>query len=150
MLRLVPFDKSYLVKSYDWLNDPEIQALTDGPQCVTCKEQEKWFLYIQNDSSYQIWGIEYEGTAIGACGIKHIDFEKKIGEYWGYIGEKEYWGGKGRYIFNHIYTKAKLLGLKELKLNVLKSNLRAYSLYIKEGFKVQQETDNKFLMYKYL
>lgn len=148
MLHLVPFDKLYLAKSYNWLNEPEIQALTDGPIGVTCEEQERWFALIQNDTTYQIWGIEYQGVPIGACGIKHINYEQKIGEYWGYIGEKKYWGNKGKLIFENIYIKARELNIETLTLSVLKSNIRAIRLYEKEGFKCYIEKDKHLLMIK--
>lgn len=148
MIDLVPFDKLYLDKSYIWLNDAEIQALIGGPTVVTHEGQESWFTLIQNDPTYQIWGIECDGIKIGACGIKHIDNEKRIGEYWGYIGEKKYWGNKGHLILVKVYQKAHELGLEKLILNVLKSNIRAIRLYENEGFEYYLESEYSILMIK--
>lgn len=148
MLRLVPFNEQYLKRSYDWLNDPEIRKLTDGPVSVSREEQEKWYEFIQNDATYKIWGIERGGEPIGACGIKHINYEKHSGEYWGYIGEKQYWGGNGHQLMNLIYSKAKELHLNELCLFVLKTNSRAKRLYISEGFIIEYENEDRVWMRK--
>lgn len=148
MLYLVPFSKLYLDKSYEWLNDPEIQVLINGPIHVTHEGQKIWYAQIINDPTYQIWGIEYDKIPIGVCGIKHIDFEKKNGEYWGYIGEKKYWGNKGNLILKKIYYEACKLGIKTLKLSVLKSNARAINLYKKEGFELYSENECSILMIK--
>lgn len=148
MLRLVPFAEQYLDKSYEWLNDPEIRSLIDGPASMTREGQKRWYNLIKNDPTYQIWGIEYDGMPIGACGIKHIDTKKKSGEYWGYIGEKNFWGGKGHLIFEQIYKKAHNLELDILTLNVLKNNIRALRLYEKESFEYLSEKDNTITMIK--
>ena len=148
MLRLVPFDEQYLKRSYEWLNDSEIRELTDGPVNITREGQMKWYALILNDETYKIWGIEWDGGPIGACGIKHINYNKHSGEYWGYIGEKQYWGGKGHLIFEQIYRKAKELKIEILTLNVLKNNLRAYKLYNTEGFEYVSEKEDLITMIK--
>ena len=84
MLTLVKYNEHYLEKSYKWLTDPEIQILTDGPFFLTREMQQKWYVQMMDDPTYVIWGIDWNGVGIGACGIKHIDFEKCTGEYWGY------------------------------------------------------------------
>ena len=74
MLKLVTYNELYLHESLQWLNDPEIRALTDTQVEVRQDLQECWYANIQIDSTYQIWGIEYNGVPIGACGIKHISY----------------------------------------------------------------------------
>ena len=148
MLKLVSYDMEYLAKSYDWLNDGEIRRLIDGPQIVTYEQQLKWYSQILLDPTYLIWGVEYNGIAIGACGLKHVDFEKKSGEYWGYIGEKSYWGGKGHSLLSLIYRKARDYQLDKIDLVVSSFNTRAYKLYITEGFSVTKYEGNKIYMSK--
>lgn len=150
MLRLVSFSEQYLDKSYEWLNDHLIQELTDGPTSVSREKQKEWYVYIQNDETYQIWGIEHDGNPIGACGIKNIDYENHSGEYWGYIGEKQAWGGKGHDLMQAIFVKAKELLLNKLDLFVLKTNHRAMHLYLNEGFEISYEDELKIYMNKQL
>ncbi len=149
-MRLVTYDQIYLDKSLEWLNDWEIRMMTDTHSYVNPKLQREWYERISGDSTYQIWGIEYDGKPIGACGIKHIDITKSEGEYWGYIGEKEYWGGKGHDLMRLVYKKANELGLNKLCLYVKSTNLRAKQLYNSEGFSVDIEKDDKIWMSKKL
>lgn len=146
MIELREFDKTFLFLSYRWLNDEEMRRLTDTRANVTLSSQLLWYNRIKDDSTYKIWGIVWDGIPIGACGIKHITNDS--GEYWGYIGEKAYWGGKGHQLFICIYEKALELGLSSLSLKVLKDNIRAINLYKKEGFVVQKEIDDVYLMIK--
>lgn len=148
MMTLVKFDELYLSKSFDWLNDSEIQALTDGPLTLTREMQQKWYEEMREDSTYVIWGIDWDGVRIGACGIKHIDFINKTGEYWGYIGEKQYWGGKGHILMNMVIQKAQEVGLDKLCLFVLSNNERAFHLYESEGFVVESRNGDKIYMSK--
>ena len=150
MLTLVKYNEHYLEKSYNWLTDPEIQILTDGPFFLTREIQQKWYVQMMDDPTYVIWGIDWDGVGIGACGIKHIDFENCTGEYWGYIGEKEYWGGKGHLLMSLIYQKAKELNLKKLYLVVLIENKRAFRLYESEGFSIDKRGDDRIYMSRQL
>ena len=148
MLRLVIYDEVYLHESLKWLNDSEIQQLIDSHITITAELQKEWYIKVSQDPTYQIWGIEYDGVPIGACGIKQINYEQKRGEYWGYIGEKQYWGGKGHLILEQINLKAKELKLETLMLKVMKNNFRAIRLYKKEGFVLERETEKELIMHK--
>ena len=150
MMALVKFDELYLTQSYEWLNDSEIRDLTDGPSVLTHSMQQKWYAQIINDPTYAIWGIDWDGVKIGACGIKHIDFANCEGEYWGYIGEKQYWNGKGHTLMNLVYNKARELKLNKLYLVVLVNNLRAFRLYQSEGFVIDKRDDDRIYMSKKL
>lgn len=150
MLTLVKYDEQFLAKSYVWLKDEEIRSLIDGPLVLTHDIQQEWYTRMLADHTYQIWGIDWNGVAIGACGIKHIDFSNKVGEYWGYIGEKQYWGGKGHILMNNVFQKAQDLGLNKLYLLVLTNNERAFQLYKSEGFIIDKREDNRIYMSKQL
>lgn len=132
MLEFVEYDESFLALSWLWLKDPEISVLTMTPE-FTKDEQLIFFKSLGERRDYFIRGITYQNKKIGAVGIKNINHEK--GEYWGYIGEKNYWGqGLGREIMQKIISEARLLGLKKLYLHVNANNQRAINLYKKEGF----------------
>ena len=93
----------------------------------------KFFKNIKSRSGYFIYGVSIDGVKVGACGLKNISANE--GEYWGYIGDKKYWGyGHGKEIINLCIQKAKDLGLKKINLKVAVSNERAIRLYRKYGF----------------
>jgi len=148
MAELEKYSRIYLEKSWDWLNDPEIKFLTNTPD-FSRADQEKWYNDIQKKENYKIWGLSDEGKPIGIFGIKNIDFDEGFGEYWGFIGEKEYWGkGIGKLILKQIIEIAKTeFKLKEIYLKVLKGNLIAINLYKKFEFK-EIGTDSKNIIMK--
>jgi len=148
MINFVKFNKYFLDKSWEWLNDREIKQMTNTSD-FTKKDQLKWFKSIKKNNSYKIWGILLDKKPIGACGIKNIHKEK--GEYWGYIGEKEEWGkGYGKEIINYIETKSKKMGIKNIYLKVIENNERAINLYTKMGFKYISKNNNIVTMEKQL
>ena len=131
-LTFVPYSREFLTRSWDWLNDPETKALTLTPD-FTKEQQETFYVTLPSRTDYLIFGIALAGQPIGACGLKHIT--EMDAEYWGYIGEKQYWGGGlGRQIIGHCEEIARVKGLKELYLHVGADNARAKRLYEKCGF----------------
>lgn len=136
MIKLESYNEIYLEKSWGWLNDPEIKFLTNTPD-FTKEDQQKWYRSIQSKENYKIWGVSAENNPIGVFGIKNIDYKKADGEYWGFIGEKEYWGkGIGKSILEQLIEIAKNdLRLKEIYLKVIRENEIAIKLYKKLDFK---------------
>jgi RimJ/RimL family protein N-acetyltransferase len=134
MPSLADYNLVFLDKSWEWLNDPEIKALTLTPDFT--KEQQKAFYDgLPDRKDYWIKGIMEDGIPVGAMGLKHINNEEA--EYWGYIGEKAYWGkGIGPYMLREAIAKAKELELHQLYLHVDEKNLRAKQLYINMGFQL--------------
>ena len=132
---LVPYDTRILDLSWSWLNDPEIKALTMAPE-FTREQQMDFYKSLGARRQYHIWGIEFVGRGpIGAAGLKNP--RGKAIEYWGYIGDKRYWGKNvGKQILSLLQAKALQLGFGELDLKVSRMNLRAISLYQKCGFVV--------------
>ncbi|WP_370883472.1 GNAT family N-acetyltransferase [Enterobacter cloacae complex sp. 2015409] len=148
MLEFVEYDESFLALSWLWLKDPEISILTMTPE-FTKEEQLIFFKSLGERRDYFIRGITYQNKKIGAVGIKNINHEK--GEYWGYIGEKNYWGqGLGREIMQKIISEARLLGLKKLYLQVNSNNQRAINLYKREGFVLSTVDEQLIKMERWL
>lgn len=142
------FDRVFLTWSYKWLSDSTIKYLTQTPD-ITKENQEKWFASLPDKNDYYIRGIAVDNKPIGACGLKHITSE--AGEYWGYIGEKDYWGkGIGGRMLAFIEEYAKSLGLKQIYLHVLHDNERAMRLYVKNGYEAVPEAANMVKMIKQL
>lgn len=128
ILNLEPFSRIYLDKSFDWCNDPIIQKLILGSP-VSKEQQEDWYKSLPNRTDYKIWGVSCNGVPVGSCGLKQI--EGNHGAYWGYIGEKEYWGGLGTQLVTLVENKARELNLKRIYLCVSHENHRARHLYKK-------------------
>lgn len=134
MTSLVDYDFNFLDRSWYWLNDPETKALTLTPD-FTKEEQLNFFNSIPQRKNYWIKGILENNTPIGAMGLKNIDPIEKFGEYWGYIGNKEFWGkGIGKFMIHEACKQAKKIGLHELYLKVGSTNFRAKKLYLNLGF----------------
>lgn len=133
---LVPYDRSCLDKSWEWLNDPEIRALTMTPK-FTREDQLAFYDSLSSRSDYHIWGVSYQGRVVGAAGLKNVRDE--LAEYWGYIGERELWGrGLGKLLMRQVESKAKQLGFCKLDLWVSLANPRAIALYRKMGYSPDQ------------
>ncbi len=138
-MKLVEYTEDFLDLSWEWLNDQEIKELTMTPD-FTRQDQLFFFENIKKRQDYLIYGIEFDGVKIGVCGLKNITAD--MAEYWGYIGDKEYWGrGIGREIVCLCINLACDLKLRKLCLNVLKSNSRALSLYKNMGFESSRLDD---------
>lgn len=148
-VELVPFDKRFFDKSRSWLEDEEVNRLTDTGELPTESDRLKWFESLPSRMDYLIWGVAYDEEPIGACGLKNIQDSKA--EYWGYIGEKTYWGkGLGSSMLKGVEQKAKELNLDELYLTVLVENNRAIGLYRKNGYFETGRADNRLTMAKRL
>ncbi len=143
---LVDFTVIFLEKSWSWLQDGEIKKLTLTPEFN--KESQLTFYHnLPNRKDYWIKGMSYEKEPIGVMGIKNISATD--GEYWGYIGEKDFWGkGIGHFMLDEAVKKGKALNLKFLYLNVADYNERAIRLYKKFGFELKSSKDGieKYLL----
>jgi RimJ/RimL family protein N-acetyltransferase len=138
-LQFERFDERFLEKSWEWLNDPEIKRLTMTPD-FTREEQSRWFARLQEMNDYRIWGVSLDEVPVGAAGLKKLT--KENGEYWGYIGERRYWGlGLGRQIVGFVLDQARALKLKKVFLHVHRDNFRALALYASTGFQVRGEVN---------
>lgn len=149
-IRFVEYNETFLQLSKQWLSDPEIKRLTMTPN-IDDETQRRWFETLNQRKDYMIWGILADEKPIGALGIKNIDRVAQNGEYWGYIGEKEYIGqGIGRHMVETMVDNGKNIGLKTLTLKVANYNQRAYALYKKMGFEVIATEDTINIMAKRL
>ena len=147
-IQLCPFNKIFLDLSYVWLHDTEIKYLTNSSD-FTKEEQKVWFETLKDRKDYVIWGIKADGLPIGVCGIKNISDSEA--EYWGYIGDKMYWGlGIGKEIMRLIEDEARELKISSIWLKVINCNKRAIDLYEKHGYIFEKEIDTVRLMRKYL
>jgi RimJ/RimL family protein N-acetyltransferase len=146
-LEFANFDAKFLEKSSEWLQDQELLR-SINLENFDLEKQKLWFSKIGIDPSLWVVGVKFNQTLIGACGLKKID--DSSAEYWGYIGEKEFWGkGIGNEMIQYCIAKAKNIKLDLVYLHVTKENLVAIKLYAKNGFTFDCEENNvlKYILY---
>lgn len=150
-IRFKVFDEKFLDKSFLWLNDKEVKRLTMSPN-ITKEEQKKWFDKLNKRNDYLIWGVTYDDMPVGVVGMKQINYQEKTAEYFGYIGEKNFWGyGIGKQMMEFIINNAKKSKLEKLYLYVSSENARAIALYEKYGFILCEKRNlDTLLMIKHL
>lgn len=148
-VRLVPFDRPFLDRSWEWLRDQETKRLTMTPD-FTSEDQQRFFNSLPTRSDYRVWGVVLAGgEPIGAAGLKNVTGGSA--EYWGYIGEKPWWGqGLGGEMLAAVEAEARKLGLAELVLRVAADNVRAVRAYEKSGFQVAEDQAGVLTMSKSL
>ncbi|ELH8888564.1 GNAT family N-acetyltransferase [Vibrio cholerae] len=131
-IKFVEYNEHFLIKSWEWLNDPEIKKLTLTPD-FTKEQQKTFFKNIPQRTNFKIWGVKYGDESIGVVGLKNIT--SYDAEYFGYIGEKNYWSmGIFKFFFYHVINECKILQLSKLYLHVDPFNERAVKAYLKSGF----------------
>lgn len=141
-LQLVQYNRIFLEKSWDWLHDKEIKELTMTSE-FSREEQLLWYQSLDKKKNYYIWGITCDNVPIGCCGIKNV--LNKHGEYWCYIGEKQYWGlGIGKWILENIKQEAIALGLDQLEINVWVYNIKSIHLHKTRGF-IEKKIDGEMV-----
>lgn len=136
-IRLVPYTRTYLDRSWTWLNDPEVKALTLTPD-FTRAQQEAFYDSLSARPDYHLWGVAAGDAPIGAAGIKHV--VGTTGEFWCYIGERGWWGqGVGPRILTLCEEQARDLGLNQLTMVAAADNLRSIRAFEKMGFVLDPE-----------
>ncbi len=136
-IAFVPYDADFLALSWDWLNDPEIKALTMTPD-FNRAAQARWYDSLPGRNDYLIWGVRHAGRPVGVCGLKGIG--GGAGEYWGYIGDKTCWGkGIGTRMVGFVEGQARGRGLGRIRLRVWIGNARARGLYEKLGYRLDRQ-----------
>jgi RimJ/RimL family protein N-acetyltransferase len=147
-INFVPFDEQFLHQSSKWLQDEEISMLIHASP-FSAEQQQQWFEQLPARKNYFIWGVECDHQPIGVTGLKNVTTTDA--EYWGYIGEKEYWGkGIGNYMLQHIEEFGRERKLQKIYLNVLADNFRAIRSYEKNQFIIISENEGMVLMEKLL
>jgi RimJ/RimL family protein N-acetyltransferase len=149
-LKLDIFDEEVLKLSFDWLNDANVKFLTKTPD-LSREGQQNWFNSLSNRTDYLVKSVKANNLAIGVVGLKKIDYNTREAEYFGYIGNKAYWGkGIGNWMLAEAIKLAEDKQLAKVYLNVIVENYVAINLYFKIGFKIVSYTPNSYLMEKYL
>jgi len=145
MIDFVEYSRTFLEKSWEWLNDKEIKKLTMTPD-FTREQQEQFFNSLPSRTDYFIRGITYNSIPVGVCGLKNIT--KKDAERWMYIGEKEYWGqGIGKETSKFFVKIAHEKKLESLYGKTYQFNERMKNLYTKFGYSVER-IENGIILFR--
>lgn len=149
-LQLKDFDITTLELSFNWLQDPQLKQLTESPE-ITTSAQMNWFRNLPFDDTYWIKAVYFNETSVGVVGLKKIDHLTKQAEYFGYIGDKQFWGqGIGQWMLDKCIERAIELALELIYLQVIVENITAINLYVKKGFKIKQFATGRYRMEKIL
>lgn len=125
---------------YNWLVDDQVTkySLSLFKRLNNKSSIEKWFVNLLLPNKELILGIFIKNTneLIGYAGICCLNKIGNVGEYFIFIGNKEYWG-KGistdvtKRIIEIGFSKMKL---KEITLTVFEQNIAGVKSYLKAGF----------------
>ncbi len=122
----------------EWLNDFQVSDYIGKSACVMTNESEKEFLQknINPEATFSIVDLEND-KMVGTVGIESIDHLNRCGTLGVFIGEKDYRDkGYGTEAIKMVLEYGfKYLNLKNIKLDLLSVNERAYRCYQKCGFK---------------
>jgi RimJ/RimL family protein N-acetyltransferase len=137
---LLPFDEAALSSVRAWVNDEEVRRGTGTEGPVSDWEHRRWYESIMDDPAQRIFliaqGRGNEANAVGALGLRGINWRSRHAEYWIYLGDRLA-RGKGlaeeasRLLLRFAFDT---LGLHRVFLQVNVNNQPAISLYRRLGF----------------
>jgi GNAT superfamily N-acetyltransferase len=122
---LLSFIKNDFPITFRYFNNKSVEQIIQN-HCIT-------LLYLENETP---------------LGYAHIDYDIINDKYWFGICvlSSHYGKGIGTQLINKILEYFKKSDIDTLHLTVDKTNTVAYNMYIKNGFKLQRETDNIYIM----
>ncbi len=129
-----------------WRNDESIRSCFVDSKIISSSQQQNWYEGYKNKKDDYMFIIELEQKPVGSIALYHIT--STTAEYGRLmIGEKMALGkGVAQTASKLIIQFAEILGIECIYLEVFKSNIVAYNLYLKVGFKDIEHNDT--LMYK--
>ncbi len=138
MISLQPLTPGNLSPFYNWIKDEEaiIYSLSIFQAMKTDQQIKDWYLQAINDKRNSNHGIFVDGVFVGYAGISGMSSINQSGEYFIFIGDKNYWGkGIGTQVTQLIVK----MGFEELDLNrimltVSVPNIAGVKAYESAGF----------------
>lgn len=122
----------------EWLNDPQVIDYLGRSGKILTNEAEKEYFeqHINSEATFSIIDINTD-KVIGSISIESIDHLNRCGTLGIFIGDKEYRDkGYGTEAIRLILEYGfKYLNLKNINLDLVSANERAYRCYQKCGFK---------------
>lgn len=129
-----------------WRNSDFIRSKFIFREEITIENQGDWIRKMVETGKVEqfiIWDKK-DKKKIGSVYLQHIDKRNRKCEFGILIGEKEYIGeGRGTEA-NQLVCKYgfEMLGMKQIYLRVLASNVRAIKSYVRAGFKEEYISHN--------
>jgi len=122
--------------------------MTRNTSTISEEQQKKWYSTLDKDNNklYLLHKIHY-GVAVEPVGYGYIRVEDGFVLLTGGLVEAERGKGYGSTLFNYLVQNSKSFNLP-IKLEVLKSNMVAFSVYNKIGFRVIGD-DGKIIKMEY-
>jgi len=143
MIKLRPLSKKDGIRFHDWINDSEVikYSLSLFSKINSKTEIDTWFSSLLNDNKNINLGIAIEATdeLIGYTGICNISKLNQSGEYYIFIGNKNYWGkGIGAEITKQVLNPGfERHNFNRLMLTVSEPNIGGVKAYTKAGYKIE-------------
>ncbi|MGA7195176.1 MAG: GNAT family protein [Anaerolineales bacterium] len=140
-IRLRGVERTDVPKSFEWINDPEVNEGLAIYLPMSLRDEEQWFEQMaQRDQAEKPMAIEArEGEGwklIGNCSVFNIEWTNRSAELGIAIGEKSVWNqGYGTETMQLLLQHGfETLNLNRIYLRVYSTNLRAMRAYEKAGF----------------
>ncbi len=123
---------------FGWINDRELVVLNAPFEPVARPHHDLWFDWVRERDDVDIHGIRTIAgdKLIGSCQLNGIDREAGTCTLQIRIGDRSEWGrGRGTEAVGLLLERAfGDFGMREVRLDVLATNLRAIRAYEKAGF----------------
>jgi RimJ/RimL family protein N-acetyltransferase len=143
MIVLTPLSKEDVRFFYKWIADEEVikYSLSAFSKFKTQAEIDNWYFEMLEDKQSINLGISLKstGSLVGYAGISKLSKINKSGEYFVFIGEKQYWGkGLGTEVTKQVLeTGFNDYGLNRIMLTVSEPNIGGIKAYERAGFKTE-------------
>lgn len=122
--------------------------MTRNPNYISSEEQLKWFETLSDDIVvYLLFNIEF-GVIVSPIGYGLLRLENGFITISGGLVESERGKGYGSWLFEHLVNLAKEYN-SPIRLEVLKSNIKAFGIYSKLGFRVIDDNGKVITMEYY-
>lgn len=123
-----------------WLNDPSVNQYLET-RSINLEELKRYIQEKDESDCAILFGIFWKADArhIGNVKLEPVDFAEGVATMGILIGDKEYWGkGVGTEVTNLITDYAfNVLGLTEVHLGVMSTNVAAIRVYEKCGYVIE-------------
>ena len=140
-IRLRGVERTDIPKSFEWINDPEVNEGLAVYLPMSLRDEEQWFERIsQREQEEKPMVIEIrEGAGwklVGNCRVFNIEWTPRSAELGIMIGEKSIWNqGYGTETMQLLLQHGfETLNLNRIYLRVYSTNPRAIRAYEKAGF----------------
>ena len=140
---LCRFSPENVERTFDWVQSKELQRLFTMREEPTWDVHREHFRKVLEDPTQRVYAICASNRHVGNCGLKGIDGNQA--ELWIYIGGRVDRGhGYGSSACEQLLTAAAGLGISNVCIHVLSSNVRAIHMYERLGFRpTEMEQDDR-------